>query len=167
MPVGEGWDIPAEELPWSDHHWMRVSPRASLVVVCLSEAPLWYSGHFEGGRMCPCVGEECDFCARGIGGQVRYVFACAEVATKRAGLLEVGRENGQLIRSWIARKGGFRGMVLELSKHSHSKTSRTEVQYIDREEPPWYLALDPPDVRRALLMTWKKAGFKLPPGLRE
>ena len=167
MPVGDGWDIPPEELPWSDHHWFRVSPRSSLVVVCLSEGPLWYTGHYISGRMAPCVGEGCELCGEGIGGQVRYVFACAEVSSKRAGLLEVGRNNGLLIRSWVPRHDGFRGMVLELMKHSHSRTSRTEVLYVDREEPPWYLALEVPDVKRALLMTWKKAGFRLPKGMSE
>lgn len=127
---------------------------------------MWYSGHFVSGRMAPCPGESCELCAEGIPGQVRYVFACAEVSTKRAGLLEVGRSNGLLIRSWIPRNGGFKGMVLELSKHSHSRGSRTEVLYIDKEEPPWYLALDVPDVKRALLMTWKKGGFVLPEGMK-
>jgi hypothetical protein len=104
-------------------------------------------------------------CAEGCAGQVRYVFAAAEVSTKRVGLLEVGRSNGLLIRSWISRNGGFKGMVLELSKHSHSRSSRTDVRYIDREEPPWYLAAEVPNVKRALLLTWKKAGHELPKGM--
>lgn len=165
MPIGEGWDVPAEEIPWSDHHWFRVSPRSSLVVVCLSEAPLWYSGHYVSGRMAPCTGEGCELCGEGIGGQVRYVFAAAEISTKRVGLLEVARGNGLLIRSWIPKRGYFKGMVLELSKHSHSKSSRTEVVYVDREEPPWYLALEVPAVKKALMLTWKKGGFKLPRGM--
>lgn len=167
MPIGEGWDVPGSEIPWSDHHWFRVSPRASLVVVCLSECPLWYSGHYVAGRMAPCVGEGCELCSEGVGGQVRYVFACAEISTKRVGLLEVGRQNGLLIRSWIPRRGEFRGMTIELMKHSHSRASRTEVLYIDTVESPWYLALEVPDVKRALLMTWKKGGFRLPKGMVE
>jgi len=58
-------------------------------------------------------------------------------------------------------------MVLELAKHSHSRSSRTEVVYIDEVLPPWYLALEVPNVKRALLMTWKKAGYKLPKGMAE
>lgn len=167
MPIGEGWEVPAAEIPWSDHHWFRVSPRQALLVVCLSESPLWYSGHYVAGRMAPCVGEACELCKEGIAGQVRYVFGAAEVTTKRVGLLEVGRSNGLLLRSWIPRRGEFRGMKIELSKHSHSKGSRTELLYIDQEEAPWYLALDAPDVKRALLMTWRKGGFKLPQGMAE
>jgi hypothetical protein len=105
-------------------------------------------------------------CAEGIGGQVRYVFSAAEVSTRRVGLLEVGRENGLLIRSWIGRHGSFKGMVIELTKHSQSRGSRTKIEYIDGEEPPWWAALDPPDVKRALLMTWKKAGFRMPKGMQ-
>lgn len=132
----------------------------------LSEEVLWYSGHFTLGRMCPCVGEGCELCSTGIAGQVRYVFAAAEISGRRVGLMEVSRSVGQLIKSWEARHGGLRGMVLEFSKHSHSKQSRTEVQYIDRAEPPWYLAVGVPDVRTALKLTWTKAGFRLPEGLR-
>jgi len=167
VPIGQGWEVPGSEIPWSDHHWFRVSPRGALVVVCLSEAPLWYSGHYVSGRMAPCVGDGCELCAEGVGGQVRYVFAAAEVSTKRVGLLEVSRSNGLLIRSWVSRRGKFKGMVLEFSKHSHSKNSRTQVLYIDEDLPPWYLALEVPDVKRALLMTWKKGGFKLPKGMVE
>ena len=165
MPIGEGWEVPESEIPWSDHHWFRVSPRTSLVVVCLSQGPLWYSGHYVAGRMAPCAGDSCEMCGEGLAGQVRYVFAAGEVSTKRVGLLEVGRSNGLLLRSWIPRRGSFRGMVIELMKHSHSKASRTELLYIDDPAPPWIAALDVPDVKRALLMTWKKGGFTLPPGL--
>lgn len=167
MPIGEGWEVPAGDIPWSDHHWFRVSPRTALVVVCLSEGPLWYSGHFVSGRMAPCLGEACALCAEGVGGQVRYVFAAAEVSTRRVGLLEVSRSNGLLVRSWIGRHGGFKGMVIELSKHSHSKGSRTNVVYVDVEAPQWYVALEVPNVKRALLLTWKKAGFALPRGMEE
>lgn len=167
MPIGEGWEVPSSEIPWSDHHWFRVSPRGALLVVCLSQAPLWYSGHFVAGRMAPCTGAECAMCAEGVGGQVRYVFGAAEVHTKRVGLLEISRSNGLLVQSWMARHGGFEGMVLELTKHSHSKSSRTEIVYIDDPAPAWFRGLEVPNVRRALLMTWKKAGFVLPRGMVE
>lgn len=166
MPVGEGWEIPPSYDPWSHFHWFRVSPRGDLVVVVLSDEVLWYSGHFLEGRMCPCLGKECELCREGIAGQVRYVFGAAEVSTKRVGLMEVGRSVGQLMRSWVPRHDGLRGMVLSFSKHSHSKQSRTEVQYVDREEGPWHLAIAAPDIRTALRLTWTKAGFKLPDGLQ-
>lgn len=167
MPIGEGWELPVESAPWSQFHWFRVSPRSALVVVLLSEEVVWYTGHFLEGRMNPCQGKGCELCKTGIGGQVRYVLPVAEVSTRRVGLLEVSRGIGQLVRSWIARHEGLRGMVLELSKHSLSKQSRTDVAYIDRPVPPWYLDLEVPDVRKALFLTWRKAGFEIPPGLSE
>lgn len=165
MPVGEGWDIPKAADPWSSFHWFRVSPRGDLVVVVLSEQVLWYAGHFVDNRMSPCLGRECELCHDGCAGQVRYVFAAAEVSSKRAGLMEVGRGIGELMRDWCGRHDGLRGMVLSFSKHSHSKQSRTVVEYIDREEPPWFRSLEVPDPVTALRLTWKKAGFKLPEGL--
>lgn len=166
MPIGEGWDVPATGEPWSQFHWFRASPRGDLVVVVLSDQVLWYAGHFLESRMCPCLGADCEPCRQGIAGQVRYVFAVAEVATKRVGLMEVSRSVGELIRSWEARRDGMRGMVLSFSKHSHSKQSRTEVEYIDREEGPWYRSIAAPEVRKALRLTWTKAGFQLPEGLQ-
>ncbi len=165
MPIGSGWEVPAEDTPWSLFHWFRVSPRGDLVLVVLSEEVLWYAGHFLDGRMIPCLGRECEMCRQGIAGQVRYVFAAAEISTHRVGMMEVGRSVGDLIRDWVGRHGGLQGMVLEFSKHSHSKQSRTEVKYIDREESPWYRQAPVPDVKAALRLTWKKAGFALPAGM--
>lgn len=165
MPVGSGWEIPAEDTPWSQFHWFRVSPRGDLVLVVLSDEVLWYAGHFLEGRMCPCLGKECELCKQGIAGQVRYVFAAAEISSHRIGLMEVGRGVGELIRNWEPRHDGLRGMVLQFSKHSHAKQSRTEVTYVDRPQSPWYLQIAAPDVRTALRLTWKKAGFQLPAGM--
>lgn len=167
MTIGEGWDVPPAAAPWSDFHWFRVSPRSSLVVVVLSDQVLWYTGHFMDGRMCPCLGKECEVCKEGISGQVRYVVPVAEISAHRVGLLEVGQSVGQLIRSWEDRHGGLRGMVLEFRKHSHARQSRTEVEYIEEQQGPWYRNLQVPDVKRALVMTWKKAGFRLPAALME
>lgn len=165
MPVGEGFDLPPDQQPWSDFHWFKVSPRRSLVVVVLSEQPLWYSGHFLDGRMWPCCGTGCEMCAHGIGGQVRYVLACAEVSTRRVGILEIGRGIGLQVRDWIERHETLRGMQLELQKHSLSRQSRTEVLYIDGEVAPWWRTLPIPDVKRALLLTWRKANMPIPPGM--
>jgi len=111
------------------------------------------------------MGKECEVCKQGIGGQVRYVLSVAELSTHRVGLMEVSRSVGQLIRSWESRNDGLKGMVIEFSKHSPSKQSRTEVIYVDREVPPWYLQCEIPDVRKALVLTWKKAGFRIPESL--
>lgn len=134
-------------------------------MVVLSEEVLWYAGHFLEGRMCPCLGKECELCRQGIAGQVRYVFAAAEVSSHRPGLMEVGRGVGEQLRDWVPRHEGLRGMVLSFSKHSHAKQSRTVVQYIERDENPWYRQVEVPDIKQALRLTWKKAGFKVPPGM--
>lgn len=167
MSVGEGWDLPAEEEPSSDFHWFKVSPKGSLVLVVLSERPLWYTGHFVDGRMWPCQGSGCEMCEHGVGSQVRYVLAVAEVSSHRVGLIEMGRGIGLQIREWMDRRSELRGMVLEWSKHSLSRQSRTEVIFVDRECPPWWRVQNVPDVHRALLLTWRKAEMAIPPSMRE
>jgi hypothetical protein len=167
MPIGEGFDLPPGAEPWSDFHWFQPSTKGILVVVMLSERPIWYTGHYVGGRMAPCCGSGCDYCATGISAQVRYVVACAESSTRRVGLIEFGRANGLLIRDWINRQGTMRGMVLEISKHSKNVQSRTEIRYIETPCDPWYLTLQVPDCSTALFLTWHKAGMKMPEELVE
>lgn len=162
MAVGDGWELPPGSEPWSDFHWFQVSTKGSLNLVILSTGACWYTGHFVGGRMCPCSGSGCELCSAGVGSQVRYVFAVAETSTRRVGLFEVARGNGQLIRDWSERCGGLRGMRLEVEKHSRSSQSRTEVRYVEAPCDPWYLGLAVPDVQLALYLTWHKAGMVMP-----
>ena len=165
MAIGEGWELSAEAEQAQAFHWFRVSPRAALEVAVLSDAPVWYTGHFVEGRMWPCAGEGCRLCAEGIGTQVRFVLAVCELSTRRVGLLEMGRSNGLAVRDWCGRNGGLKGMVLEFYKHSKASTSRTEVSYIDRLPPPWVYAMPVPEVRKALVNTWVKAKMPVPKGL--
>jgi hypothetical protein len=167
VPIGDGFDLPPGAEPWSDFHWFQPSTRGDLVLVMLSDSPIWYTGHYVSGRMCPCAGTGCDYCASGIAAQVRYVMAVAEIETRRIGLIEFGRTNGLLIRDWMPRNGGLRGMVIDVTKHSKNVQSRTEIKYCDRMPDPWYLALDVPDCCVALFLTWHKAGLKMPNELVE
>ncbi len=162
MSVGEGWEPPLPERPWSDFHWWKVSTRGALLLVILSEKPVWYTGHFVDDRMWPCLGSECELCNRGVGSQVRYVFAAVEASTHKPGLIEVGRTNGLLIRDWMSRKGGLRGMCLEFVKHTSSRRSRTLVSYVDGEPPLWIHQVPCPDVVEALYLTWDKAHMPAP-----
>jgi len=106
-------------------------------------------------------------CEKGIGSQVRYVMGAVEVSTRRVGILEVGRGNGLLIRDWVGSRGEMHGLQIELEKHSHSRTSRTEVRWIQQEPPPWVHIVEVPDIRRALILTWDKAKMPIPPGMKE
>jgi hypothetical protein len=166
-PVGDGWELPPGAEPWSDFHWFQASTKGVLEIVVLSSGPSWYTGHYVGGRMSPCAGSGCELCAAGIGAQVRFVFAIVEIQTRRVGLIELGRGNGQQIRDWTARAGGLRGMRLEVSKHSRNAQSRTEVRYVEEVCPPWYLGVPVPDVQLALYLTWHKAGMVIPPAFAD
>lgn len=162
MSVGEGWDPPPSEAGWSDWTWFKVRAGRILVVVILSEAPVWYLAHYHQYRMRPCVGEGCELCHARVGSQLRYVFAVAEVETKRVGLIEVGRSVALQIRDLVARNEGLPGMVLELGKYTSAKQSRMEVAYVDRPQGPWWRGLEVPDAAAALRSTWDKAGFAVP-----
>jgi hypothetical protein len=160
--VGSGWELPPGAEPWSDFHWFQSSTKGVLVLVLLSRSPVWYTGHFNGGRMAPCYNEGCEYCKAGIGSQVRYCFGVVDEVTRRPGLIELGKGNGELLRDWAYRSGGLRGLTVEISKHSRAQQSRTLVQYVDRPSPVWVETIDCPDVALALYLTWHKAGFKMP-----
>jgi hypothetical protein len=166
-PIGSGFDLPPGAEPWSDFHWFQASTKGIIVLVILSDQPVWYTGHYVGGRMAPCSGSGCDYCATGIGAQVRYCIAVAETATRRVGLIEFGRQNGLLLRDWMNRAGGLRGMVIEVSKHSKNVQSRTEIKYIDIPCEPFWRGLEVPDCATALFLTWHKAGMRMPQELIE
>lgn len=162
MPMGSGFDLPPGAEPWSDFHWFSASTKGIRVFVVLSDEPIWYTGHYANGRMAPCSGSGCDYCATGIGSQVRYCIAVADTTTRRVGLVEFGKNNGLQLRDWMNRTGGLPGMVIEVSKHSKNVQSRTELRFIDIPcEFPWR-TLEVPDVALALFLTWHKAGFRMP-----
>jgi len=160
MPgVGEGWEVEHAYREWSDWTWFKPRGGKVLKLAILSQAPVWYAGHFVRKRMCPCAGEGCKICAEGIGIQIRYVFGAVSVETRMVGLIEVGKTLGLLIRDWCGRRGALRGMVLAFTKQTHAKQSRTEVEYCDEVEPAWLESVSCPDVRKALETTWAKAGL--------
>lgn len=165
--LGEGWDLPQGYEDWSDWTWWKVRGNRILVLTVLSEKPVSYVGHYVKSRMVPCLGDDCRLCHDGVGRQLRYCFAAAEVTTRRTGLLEVGRSVACQIQDWIPRHGSFRGMVLEFTRHSYSRQSRMEVTYCDVITPPWIEDIACPDVRAALITTWEHAGLELPPGVKD
>jgi len=159
---GSGWELPEGVDPWSSFHWFKVGARTGLDLVMLSSEPAWYVGHYYQSRMWPCSGSSCGLCEDGVGRQVRFVFAVVEVSSRRVGLLEVSESVGRLIRDWIPRHQGLRGMHLYFGRHSSSVKSRMEVEYADEFDVAWWADLEVPDIKVALELTWTKMKAKLP-----
>lgn len=161
MPLGSGWDVPAEVRGDLEYRWWRVGGNRTLNLVILSEAPFWYRGHFYKGRMIPCAGDNCKLCAEGVGAQLRFVLAAAEISTHSSGLIEIGQTVAREIRDLGVSRGQLRGLCVEFTKHSWHRQSRMEVSKIDREEGPWWRELDVPNVKKALWLCWQKVGIEL------
>lgn len=154
--VGEGWEVPADVRDRVQFHWFHIAPGQVAVLVILSNAPVWYVGHFKAGRMQPCEMNGCQSCAAGIGRQVRYVMCAVEIATHRVGVLEISESVANLVREWAVPNSGSRGLIVELSKATRSKHSRMEVELIKEHPPAWALALEPLDLYEVLARTWEK-----------
>lgn len=162
LPVGEGFEVPQEHCPSSDWTWFKVKPGHVLCLVLTSAAPCWYVGHFHNRRMVPCLGESCELCSRGVGGQVRYVFGCMEPLTQRKGLIELGRQAALQIKDHVPASDGLRGMTIAITRYSNSKLSRLEIDFPDREAPAELWDIPEPNLRRALVSTWQSARCPIP-----
>jgi len=160
----EGWEPPAGVAGWSDFHWWKVPSGRILQLIIISDGPLGYSGHFARGRMKPCQGEGCQLCSEGVGVQLRYLLAGVEPATRRVGIWDMGRSVALEVRDLAVSQGGLRGLWIQVSHHSHSRQSRTEVVRITDTVPGWIRTMEIPNVSRALVETWRKAGETIPPG---
>jgi hypothetical protein len=86
---------------------------------------------------------------------VRYVFCCAERATRRIGLLEVGEHVAETIHGLEGRHNGLQYMCIEVSKHTTSNRSRMEVSFLDEDPGPAFVDLAVPDIKSALKRTWE------------
>ena len=159
-----GWDPPDGLQGWSDFHWWKVPSGRVLQLIIISDEPAGYCGHFHRGRMAPCQGEGCQLCREGVGVQLRYLFGAVEPSTRRVGIWDVGRSVALEVRDLARARGGLRGLWIVLSHHSHSRQSRTEIEVVLDPVPSWVKGVSCPNVVRALVETWRKAGQVVPPG---
>jgi hypothetical protein len=173
MAQGEGWEVPAGTKTWSTFHFFKVDPRHTMRLVILSDQPFWYVGHYvripgdgpgekANARMVPCLQPHCEMCEDGIGQQLRYVFAAVDIDSKRIGIIEFSESNAELLRDWMSRNEGLRGMHIELSKHSLSAKSRTTIKFLEMGNEAWWRSLEMPDPKVALELTWRKLNVKIP-----
>jgi len=156
MPVGRGFDIPQDVRDQVDFHWFHVGQTGSLMLACLSPEPIWYVGHFAGGRMVRCGGDGCKWCAEGFGKQLRYVVCCVELGSRTVGVLEVGKPVALALRDRALREGTCRGLVFELARAAKSKHARVEATFLNEMPPTWVAGLAPLDLVEVLDKTWSR-----------
>ncbi len=154
--IGEGFEPPASVRDQVEFHWWHVGNSGSLLLCILSGSPVWYVGHFTGGRMLACTGSGCEHCALGVGRQLRFVVCAAECTTRRVGVLELGSAGGYELRDRAGSNGGLRGVVVEVRRAGKSKHSRLELRFLDEHAGPSLLSLESLDLRSVLETTWKR-----------
>lgn len=157
MPVGSGWDVPMEIRDRVEFHWFHVPVSGSLVLAILSNAPSWYVGHFDKGRMRQCTGKGCDLCAKGLGTQLRYLVSAVDISTHQVGVFEFGVSVSLLIKQWSSGLGYLHGLVVEIMRAAKSKHSRMEISLIREAPLAWVMATPPLDLNEVLERTWERA----------
>ena len=158
MLIGEGFDLPQEVADRTDFHWFHCPVGGSLNLCLLPGKPIWYVAHWHNGRMIPCDGDDCILCARQMGTQIRYVFACVEISTRRPGLIELGKTNALLVRDWGGGDGYPSFCAFEVWRPGRAKQSRIEVRRTEEVCLPWAMRCTIPDPYRALQLTWERSG---------
>lgn len=157
MPVGTGWEVPTDVRDRVEFHWFHVPVSGALVLSVLSPSPVWYVGHFDKGRMRKCNGLDCEFCANGLGTQLRYLISVVEVSTRQIGVFEFGNTVSILIKQWAGGLGYLKGLIFEVTRSGKSKHSRMEVSLIREAPMPWAMALEGLPLQEVLERTWERA----------
>lgn len=154
VPVGSGWDVPAEVRDRVEFHWFHAPISGALVLGVLSASPAWYVGHFAKGRMLKCEGKGCEYCEKGLGTQLRFVVCGADLSTRQVGVFEFGSTVAALVKQWTLGLGSLRGMILEITRATKSKHSRMEVGLIKETPPGWFMSTEGLDLVDVLERTW-------------
>jgi hypothetical protein len=80
---------------------------------------------------------------------------------------DMGRSVGLELRHLAAEGDSVRGLMVAVGHYSRARQSRTEIDVLAGDPPAWMRDLESPDICRALVETWRKAGFEIPEGMQE
>jgi len=153
---GNGWSPPPSVRDVVEFHWFHVPVGGAAVLCVLSAEPVWYVGHFSGGRMRRCRGDLCRHCVEGVGRQIRYVISAVDMASRVLGVIELGSAAMSAIRDRALARGVLRGMVIELARAARSKHGRLDVSVIDETAPSWATCMEALDCHFVLERTWER-----------
>ena len=126
--ISKGWGDPAAEAREQSWSWLHVPARAVLHVTVLSKEPTKYFGHWVEGRLRPCRGLGCTFCAQHRGGNWRYVFSVWDSETRTTGLLELGAKAAEAIYEQSQAEGRLRGLRFSVRKEGQKARGRLIVE---------------------------------------
>jgi hypothetical protein len=155
--IGAGWSIPKSVREGSEFHWFHPPASGTLMLAVLSVEPMWYLGHYDRGRMRPCKGDDCEMCLMLKGRQVRFVFCCVDLETRRKGFLEVGSTQGDQLCAEARKRGLLRGILIGLSREARRKNAPLVMDVIRETTPAWVQSEPPLDTHSAMIQTWARA----------
>lgn len=112
---------------------MHVPAKERIRVVVLSAAAYRYEAHWVNGRMRICGGAGCDWCARRMGLQARYVLSVMDTEVRCKALLEVGPVTCVAIKEAAEAAGALRGLKFVLRHEGERKAGRL----IAEEDGSW------------------------------
>jgi hypothetical protein len=155
--MGAGWGVPKSVREGSEFHWFHPPATGSLMLAVLSAEPFWYVGHYDRGRMRPCKGDSCEMCLMLKGRQVRFVFCCIDLESRRKGFLEVGSTQGDQLCAEARKRGVLRGVLVALSREARRKNAPLVMDIVRETTPGWVQGEPPLDTQSAMIQTWARA----------
>jgi hypothetical protein len=158
--VEADWGSPGEVKGEGGTGFLHVPARGHLEILCLSDVPASYKGHYLAGRMQPCMRVNCAACAKGVGQQSRWVFSVYDCNRGVTGLLELGCVPAGLLQQFSRDYGGLRGLRFKLLKAGGTLRGRIEIELSGLSKLPSGELPDPIDVPEALKKMWSEQSSK-------
>lgn len=160
LDIEKGWGDPIAAAEERKGLWFHVANREQLVLVCLSEHPVRFAGHWMERRfhLCRC-GCPCD--KTGWPRELRWALSVMEIGTGRVGQIECGALTAKELMLWTQKAGALRGLVLRWWKENGHRYGRlccapTDAVINSRELP------EGTDVEASIMKSFGSSQLRIP-----
>jgi len=135
-------------------HWLHPRPGEVVDWLVVSSEPLWFTGHFQAGRMMVCNTNLCSMCALGVGKQRRWVLVGIDRKSKEVQAWEFGDSVAEKVRAWAEKYGSCIGLNLEIRRAGDSVHSKLLVECMEVRKVSESLVSRVPTVMEVFTLTF-------------
>lgn len=131
MQSEQGWGDIHPRGSTKGHIFIHIPEGGELRLSFLGHSPTRYEGHWIGKGLKPCIGQSCRICSRGIGTQLRFVFAVLDVDIGHVGLFEIGERTAYRLKRIVDERGYMRGLTCRFWKAGGHQRGGIEIEEIN------------------------------------
>ena len=149
-----GWGDTVTDRQSNGIGFAHVPARGQLEVLMLSEDPVSYVGHYHDGRMRPCTHSGCQYCAKQLGSQRRWVFAVYDCSKNCTRLLELGAAPAGQLHQHAVDYQGLLGLRFRFTKSGGTLRSSISIELTGLSRVPVADLPEQIDVGNVLRKIW-------------